>query len=191
LEADKDRRQALAAMGGGLALAGGAAARAPAPALTVSVVLPGLYGPDGKLEVPPTLRKAGYGLRFAVVVANASDRDVYVWAEGNSEGHGTLSFEVTGPDGKRVVVRRVAREWGKNILRAEKVAPGGYHVRVVEYDPPAGKDAEWEGFPFGGADREVTLRAVFEQPKPERGGKLMPWAGRVVSPGYAVRLQSG
>jgi hypothetical protein len=186
-----DRRQAMAAMGGGLALPGCSTAREPAAALAVSVVLPGLYGLDGKLAVPPTLRKAGSGLRFAVVVANVSAADVYVWAEGNSEGYGTLTFEVSGADGKPTVIRRVSRDWWKNIPRAEKVAPGGYHVRVVEYDPVPGGAPEWEGFPFGGADREVTLRAVFEQPKADWAGKLSPWAGRVVSPAYTVRLQNG
>src|SRR3712207_8399196 len=36
-------------------------------------------------------------------------RSVYVWAEGNSAGHGTLSFEVAGPDGKKAVVKRADR----------------------------------------------------------------------------------
>jgi hypothetical protein len=186
-----NRRQAMAAIGAGIVLTDGVTARDPAPALTVSVVLPALYGLDGKLSVPPTLRKAGYGLRFAVVVANVSAADVYVWAEDNSEGHGTLTFEVAGADGKPTVVRRVQREWGKNIMRAERLAPGGYHVRVVEYDPVPDRKPEWEGFPFGGADREMTLRAVFEQPKADWAGKLTPWAGRVVSPAYTVRLQNG
>jgi hypothetical protein len=185
-----NRRQAMAAMGGGLALAGGAGAGDPAPTLAVSVVLPALYGPDGKLSVPPTLRKAGYGLRFTVVVANLSAADVYVWAQDNSEGYGTLTFEVAEADGTKAVARRVGREWWKNVLRAEKLAPGGYHVRVVEYDSVPGRTPEWEGFPFGGANREVTLRAVFEQPKADRAGKLTPWVGRVVSPAYTVRLQN-
>ncbi len=186
-----NRRQAMAAIGAGVVLTDGVTARDPAPVLKVSVVLPGLYGLDGKLAAPPTLRQAGYGLRFVVVVENVSAADVYLWAEGNSEGYGTLSFELTGPDGKKVVVRRADRAWGKNVLRLERLAPGGYHVRVVEYDPPAGKDPEWDGFPFAGKDRDVTLRAVFEQPKADQAGKLTPWAGRVVSPEYAVRLVTG
>jgi hypothetical protein len=126
-----------------------------------------------------------------VVVANVSAADVYVWAEDNSEGYGTLTFEVAETDGTKAVARRVARVWTKNVLRAEKLAPGGYHVRVVEYDPRSGATPEWEGFPFAGKDRDVTLRAVFEQPKADWGGKLAPWAGRVVSPAYTVRLQNG
>jgi len=186
-----NRRQAMAALGAGVVLTDGVTAGDPAPALKVSAVLPGLYGLDGKLTVPPTLRKAGYGLRFVVVVENVSAGDVYVWAEGNSAGHGTLSFEVAEAGGANAVVRRVGRVWTKNILRLEKLAPGGYHVRVVEYDPPAGKDPEWEAIPFAGKDREVTVRAVFEQPKADWGGKLAPWAGRVESPGYTVRLVNG
>ena len=37
---------------------------------------------------------------------------------------------------------------------------------------------------------EVTLRAVFEQPRADWNGKLTPWAGRIVSPEYKVVLQN-
>jgi len=186
-----NRRQAMAALGGVALVATGDAAD-PAPTLKVSVILPELYGLDGKLTWPSTLRNAGYGLRFFAVVENVSKGDVYVWAEENSEGHGTLSFEVTGPDGKKAVVRRTPREWSKNVIRLEKLAPGGYHVRVVEYDGRPGKDRDWEPFPFGPKDSqvEVTLRAVFEQPKADWNGKLAPWAGRAMSPEVKVVLQN-
>ena len=186
-----NRRQAMAAIGtGGLALAGGAAAsQPPVPALKVSVVLPELYGLDGKLTHPPTLRNAGSGFKFVVVVENLSAAAVFVWAEGHSEGHGTLSFEVEAK-GKRVAVRRLGREWSKNVLRLEKLAPGGLHARVVEYDALTGMTPQWEPFPFGAKDSqlEVTLRAVFEQRKADWNGKLTPWSGRVVSPEYKVTL---
>jgi hypothetical protein len=174
---------------GGLAFAGSAAAADPVPVLKVSVVLPELYGLDGKLTFPPTLRNAGYGLRFVVAVENVSAADVYVWAEGNSEGHGTLSFEVT-TGGMKSVVKRVEREWSKNVLRLERLAPGGLHARVVEYDAPPNKTAEWGAFPFGAKESklEVTLRAVFEQKKVDWRGKVTPWAGRVASPEYKVVL---
>jgi hypothetical protein len=186
-----NRRQALAAMGagGGLALGGDAVARPDVPLLKVSVDFAELYGLDGKLALPPTLRNAGYGLRFVVVVENVSAGDVYVWAETNSEGYGSFSFEVTA-GGKKSAVQRIDREWSKNILRLEKIVPGGVHTRVVEYDPPAGKAPQWEPFPFGAKDSqmEVTLRAVFEQKKAVWNGKLAPWSGRVVSPEYKVTL---
>jgi hypothetical protein len=154
------------------------------------VALPALYDPDGGLAFPPTLRNAGSGPRFFVAVQNVSAADVYVWAERNSEGHGTLRFEVTPPDGLAAVVRRVARERPKNVVRAERLAPGVLRVRAVEYDAPAGKAADWEPFPFGprGSRREVTLRAVFEQPRADRAVKLAVWAGRVASPAYRVVL---
>jgi hypothetical protein len=82
---------------GTTALAGELAARDPAPALRVTVSIPELYGLTGKLESPRTLRKAGYGLRFYVVIENVSAADAYLWAEGNSEGHETVSFTVSGP----------------------------------------------------------------------------------------------
>lgn len=187
-----NRRQAIVAAGagGGWALAGTAGGRPPAAAeLKVSVVLPALYGLDGTLTHPPTLRNAGYGLRFVVVVENVSKADVSVWAEGNSAGHGTLSFEVVAGKAK-LTVRRVEQVWSKNVLRLERLAPGGLHVRVVEYDPPAGTPGQWGTFPFGRKDAkvEVTLRAVFEQAKVDGAGTVTPWAGRVMSPDYTVTL---
>lgn len=186
-----NRRQAMAALGtgGGLAVVGDAAARPDAPVLKVSVDLAELYGLDGKLALPPTLRNAGYGLRFVVVVENVSAGDVYLWAESNSEGHGSLSFEVTA-GGKKTAVQRIGRVWSKNILRLEKLGPGAVHTRVVEYDTPVGKAPQWEPFPFGvkNSQLEVTLRAVFEQKKTDGNGKLAPWSGRVASPEYKVTL---
>ncbi|VTR95087.1 Uncharacterized protein OS=Pedosphaera parvula (strain Ellin514) GN=Cflav_PD0053 PE=4 SV=1 [Gemmata massiliana] len=178
-----NRRQAMAAIGAsGLALTGEAEAAQPAPVLKVSVVLPELYGLDDKVTHPATLRNVGYGLRFVVVVENVSPENVYVWNEGNSEGHGTLSFEIEA-GGKKTVVSRVGRDWSKNILRLEKLVPGGLHTRVVEYDTLTGKRPQWEAFPFGAKDSrlDVTLRAVFEQKKSDGDAKLTPWAGRVAS----------
>jgi predicted DNA-binding protein (UPF0251 family) len=105
-----NRRQAMAVIGagGGLAYVGDAVADPPAPpALRVAAVIPELYALDGKLALAPTLRKAGYGFRFVVVVENVSPAPVYFWAEGNSEGHGTLSFEVTGADGSKAAALAV------------------------------------------------------------------------------------
>jgi hypothetical protein len=78
-------------------------------------------------------------------------------------------------------------------VRAERLAPGGMQVRCVEYDPPEGKAAEWEGFPFApkGGKQEVTLRALFEQTGLAGAGKVAVWAGRVESPQYTVVLEDG
>jgi len=180
-----NRRHAIAAMGlGGLALTGAAE---PAQTLKVSMVLPELYGHDGKLSMPPTLRKAGYGFRFIVVVENLLAEDVFVWADGNSAGHGTLSFEITEADGKKSIVHRIEREWWKNVIRAEKLVPHGLHARVIEYDPLPGKSPEWEAFPFRDKNHEVTMRAVFEQAE-VKGGKLKLWAGKTVSDARKVML---
>jgi hypothetical protein len=175
--------------GGSLALVGDAMAlQAPVEALKVSVVLPELYNPDGKLAWPSTIRNAGYGFKFFVVVENVSTADLYIWSESNSTGISALSFEVTGPDGARTVVKRIPIDWSKNILRAERIAPGGFHVRAIE-------TPHWENFPFGAKDsrREVTLRAVFEQaryevPKKNEAEKLAIWSGKVVSAPYKVVL---
>jgi hypothetical protein len=195
-----NRRQAMAAIGtgGSLALVGDAVAlQAPAPVLKVSVVLPELYDPDGKLAWPSTIRNAGYGFKFFVVVENVSTADVYVWAESNSSGSSTLSFEVTDLDGTKTIVKRIPIDFSKNILRAERLAPGGFHVRAIEYDTLPGKTAHWEMFPFGAKDsrKEVTLRAVFEQSKiellkKEKDEKLAIWSGKVVSAPFKVVLMN-
>ena len=114
---------------------------------------------------------------------------MYLWAESNSEGHGTLSFEVEA-GGTKTAVKRIGQDWSKNILRLEKLAPGGLHTRVVEYDTLTGKTPQWEAFPFGakGSQLEVTLRAALEQKKADGNGKIALWSGRVVSPEYKVTL---
>src|SRR6516165_2155031 len=74
-------------------------------------------------------------------------------------------FELTSPGGPADHRRGASRAWPKNVVRAERLAPGGILGRAVEYDAPAGKGPDWESFTFGprGSRREVTLRAVFEQ----------------------------
>jgi hypothetical protein len=191
VEAGMNRRQAMAAIGasGSVALVGNATAiQPPVQALKVSVVIPELYDPDGKLAWQPTIRNAGYGLHFFVVVENVSNTDVYVWAEGNSAGYSTVSFEATGPEGGKTIIKREPIVWGKNIIRAERVIPGGYHVRSIEYDTLPGKTPQWESFPFGAKEsrREVTLQAIFEQskveqPRKDKDEKLTIWSGRIVS----------
>jgi hypothetical protein len=181
-----NRRQAMAAIGtgGGLAFVEDATAlQPPAPELKVSVVIPELYNPDGKLAWPSTIRNAGYGFKFFVVVGNISKADSYVWAESNSAGDSTLSFELTGPDGIKTIIKRIPIDYAKNIIRAERVAPGGFHVRAIEYDTLPGKTPQWESFPFGAKEsrREATLQAIFEQPKKGLGEKLAIWSGKVVS----------
>jgi hypothetical protein len=179
--------------GGGLAFVGDATAlQPPAPELKISVVIPELYNPDGKLAWPSTIRNAGYGFKFFVVVENVSKADLYVWAESNSAGDSTLSFEATGPDGIKTIIKRIPIDYAKNIIRAERVAPGGYHVRAIEYDTLPGKTPRWENFPFGAKEsrREVTLRAFFEQPKKDLGEKLAIWSGKAVSEAYKVILMN-
>jgi hypothetical protein len=164
----------------------------PASALKVSVVIPELYHPDGKLLQAPTLRNAGYGLKFFVVVENVSAADLYIWAEGNSVGDSTLSFDVTGSDGVKKLIKRIEQEQSKNFIKAERLAPDGYQVRAIEYDNDPKNTPQWEKFPFGAkyTRREVTLRAIFEQPKKDNGEKLAIWSGKVVSAPCKVVLEN-
>jgi hypothetical protein len=181
-----NRRHAMAAMGlGGLALTGAAEL---AQSLKISLVLPELYGIDGKLSMPPTLRKAGYGFRFVVVMENISADDLHVWAEGNSAGHGTLSFEFTDPDGKKTHVHRQEQVWTKNVIRTERLAPRGLHARVIEYDPAPGKSSEWDSFPFRDKHHEVAMRAVFKQAMPKGASPEKLWTGLLYSESRKVML---
>ena len=123
---------------------------------------------------------------------NVSNADLYGWAESNSAGDSTLSFEATGPDGIKTIIKRIPIDYAKNIIRAERVAPGGFHIRAIEYDTLPGKTPQWENFPFGAKEsrREVTLRAIFEQPKRGGGEKLAVWSGKAVSEAYKVILMN-
>jgi hypothetical protein len=119
--------------------------------------------------------------RLPVVIENVSDKPVQVWAEGNSMGDETLTFEVTGPDGKTIVVRPIGKDYAKNILRTERLLPGEKCVRDVSYNstPP-----QWEGFPSPAVGRpyKATLRAILTQAPVANNKNSELWAGKAVSP---------
>ena len=142
--------------------------------------------------MPRTLWNAGYGQPFYVVAENISSASLNLWAEGNSEGYGTVSFEVTDAAGVKTVVRKVDREWRKNIIQGERLMPGGLQVRAIRYASESGKESEWEKFPFSMKEpgKEVTLRAVFEQKAADWSEKLKPWAGKAVSAPVKVVLRT-
>src|SRR5579871_3928564 len=76
--------------------------------LRISLAIPQLCnGQDGK-PVLPRFLPVRYGTeQFPVVIENVSDKPIQVWAEGNSIGDETLTFEVKGPDGQPHIVRPV------------------------------------------------------------------------------------
>ena len=116
---------------------------------------------------------------FDVVVTNVSGRPVRLWREWCSWGYFSLSFVVTGEDGKSVAVRKKPRGWFKNYPDATIVPPGDHLVFEVSFD-----DATWQDppLPERGRSRTVKLKAEYAVGSDERSEELGVWTGRASSP---------
>lgn len=116
---------------------------------------------------------------FQVVLTNVSDRPVRLWREWCSWGYFSLSFVVTGEDGKSVAVRKKSRGWDKNYPDATIVPPGDHFVFRVSFD-----DAIWQDSPLPerGRSRTVQLKAEYAVESDEQSEKLGVWTGRASSP---------
>lgn len=151
------------------------------PLIRISLAIPQLCNGENGTPALPRFLPVRYGNeRFPVVIENVSNKPLQVWAEGNSIGDATLTFEITGPDGKTTVVRPIARGYSKNILRTQRLLPGEHSVREINYH--AGSP-QWEGFPSlaDGKPYKVTVRAVLTQtPIPDNKNPEL-WVGKAVS----------
>lgn len=116
---------------------------------------------------------------FDVVVTNVSDRPVRLWREWCSWGYFSLSFVVTGEDGKSVTVSKKPRGWDKNYPDATILPPGDHMVFEVTFD-----DAIWQNSPLPerGRSRAVKLKAEYAVGGDKDAEKLGVWTGRQSSP---------
>jgi len=75
----------------------------------------------------------GGAKHFHVLLTNNSDYSIKLFQEWNSWGYYGLSFEITYPDGRRVVSAKGPRGWDKNFPSTITVAPHGHHVFEVNF----------------------------------------------------------
>lgn len=158
---------------------------APKPAVHLTIGI--LEVTDAFMHKPMerTLRPNGPQSAFGVTIQNTSDRPLRFFTDGSSWGDPTLSFEITLPDGKKVVARKVVSGYGKNTPTQVRLQPGECWNRGVLYVP--GSPGSYEGFPIASqAPVTFTLKAIFEQPVYREFKEC--WAGRVESVPIKVRL---
>ena len=142
---------------------------------------------------------------FSVVLRNASDKPLQIYAEGNSSGYDNLHLEITAVDGKALatplVVERGPRAWRANMASTETLAHNAAIVRETYLHVPAeirhpetpatleegtedlnpfGEDYWFFPFPKKSTRNTVTMKAVFEI---KSGSRPTPgiWAGRIES----------
>jgi hypothetical protein len=153
------------------------------PTLAVRII-PTRFDEDNR----PVIELAQHSPHFDVVVTNVSDKPVRLWREWCSWGYFSLSFLVTGEDGKPVVVRKDhLRAWTKNFADASTVAPGGQMGFEVKFD-----DRVWQDFPLPakGQSRSVLLKAVYAVTSDHWSEKCGVWTGQVSSPERQFRFIS-
>ena len=89
---------------------------------------------------------------FYVVLTNASRNPQPVFEYWNSWGSGAVSFELTTPDGKKVVISKGTEVWTVNKPSTFLIPPGEHQVYVIRLDK------RWETRPKLTADAENILQ---------------------------------
>ncbi len=136
---------------------------------------------------------------FDVVLRNASDKPLKLWAEDCSPGNGTLRLEISAVDSKPlsqpILVTRHTIDWSTNYIRGVTLGPGDVSVREVHlylYQPgerrnpqaDTGNREDYLGFPTitsNSTFHTYRMRAVFEITPSEWGTHEGIWTGRAVS----------
>jgi hypothetical protein len=148
----------------------------PAPALSVDIASPARLGK----------RTLDLGA-VPVVVANRTSAELGVWREWCSWGWFQLTFEVRGPDGHVVTIRKAERGWDKNFPDHWTLAPGEPLVLTANL-----LDLEvwrWSSPIAGLRGKTLEVRAVFFAAEAEEGREAGVFHGLVSSPWRRYQLR--
>jgi hypothetical protein len=159
-----------------------------APELTLTII-PSTYG-NRDLTKPEIW--FSHRSHFHVLLTNVSAHPVTLFQEWNSWGYYGLAFEVTYPDGRKVITTRGPRGWDKNFPSTFTLAPQGHYVFEVSFDHTWTSSPRTE--PTSGHGLSCRLRALYsiERQKDDdmllEPGAPLPWAGTVQSKEEAYLL---
>jgi hypothetical protein len=121
---------------------------------------------------------------FHALLTNTSAVPVALFEEWNSWGYFGLSFDITYPDGRVVRVAKQRRVWDKNFASTVTIAPGGFYVFDVDFDPKT-----WQHSPLvekraASGSIRCRMRARYtiareENPWSQKGVSI--WTGAIAS----------
>lgn len=151
------------------------------PTLTLTII-PSSYSSQGSAKPVLSFSHRGH---FHVLLTNVSPHPVILFEEWNSWGYYGLSFEITYPDGRKLLATRAPRGWDKNFPSTFTLAPQGYYVFEVSFD------RTWTSSPRtaskSGDSVSCQLRAIYSIERQKGDEELVapgvstPWAGTVLS----------
>jgi ankyrin repeat protein len=135
---------------------------------------------------------------FEVVLTNASDRPIWIWAESTENGYYQFSFLFRNlRTGKMHLARKRWIDDSESWERNEEVDPEpttieiGPHAsratRISFSDLASGKPA-WNGVPELNSDDQFELSVQFDSRRGEDSPGHQVWAGRILSQPVIVRL---
>jgi hypothetical protein len=122
---------------------------------------------------------------FYVVLTNITAKPQAVFEARNSWGYQTISFELTRPSGKKVVVSARQQDFMRNFPSIFVIEPREHQVFAIRLDQ------WWETKPVLPKLHEmpITLKAIYEVwPSPEATREGV-WTGRLESHEYKLMLQ--
>ena len=98
---------------------------------------------------------------FHVLLTNASAASVALFEEWNSYEYYGLSFVLTYPDGRTVHVAKKPRGWDKNFPSTVTIAPGGFYIFDVDFDPTIWEHSPRVKKPAAEGSLRFRIRAVY------------------------------
>ena len=124
---------------------------------------------------------------FYVVLTNTSKDPQSVFEAWNSWGFAAVSFELTMPDDKKVVVSRGTEVWTMNFPSTFLIPPGEHQVYAIRLDK------RWESRPKLAGDAEaqmqIKLKAIYQVEVTPESAEHKVWTGRVESRSYDLTLE--
>ena len=146
------------------------------------------------LTVVPSRSGQGQGIEmsddgprtFYVVLGNRSKEARKVFEDWNSWGYQNISFEVTLPDGKKVLLSRRDQDFTRNAPTTFLIPAGESQVFEIHLDK------WWESKPAlelkARVENKISLKAIYEVKKGPEAIADGVWTGRVESKGYDFNL---
>lgn len=126
---------------------------------------------------------------FYVIVTNVSETPILVWEAWNSWGYQSISFELTLPDGRTVIVSKKPQLFTRNFPSTFLIAPKESQAFPIQLD------STWENVPRSSSkpNEPIAVRAIFSIKPPEEAiaKKVNVWVGHAVSSRYDFMLVHG